>query len=95
MTKEKFTWYDLKRFCDNLKPIQLGYEVKAWGDHKAFTLKGVEQLEDDFIDLSGEGMEPVSFYKNTGDEENKQFWEEWGRDEPILAFKGEPMLIID
>lgn len=88
MTQEKFTWYDLKKFCNSLKPEQLGHEVKAWGEYKAFTLKGVEELEDDMFDPSGEGMEPVSFYKDS---------EEWEqvKDEPTLAVKGEPRLIID
>ena len=90
MTNEKkFTWYDLKKFCDSLSGKQLGYEVKAWGETKAFTLKGVEQLEDDMFDPSGEGMEPVSYYKQDSEQ-----WEQV-KDEPTLAYKGEPRLIID
>lgn len=86
----EFTWYDLKTFCNSLTGEQLGYKVKAWGEGMGLTLKGVELMEDDMFDPSGEGMEPVSLYKNDPDIK----WEDF-KDEPTLAYKDEPRLIID
>lgn len=88
MERERFTWYELKKFCNTLTGEQLGHEVIAEGEYKGFTLKGVEVLQDDMFDPSGEGMEPVSHYRG------KIEWEDV-KNEPILAVKGEPRLIID
>lgn len=85
MTKERFTWYELKKFCSTLTGEQLGYEVKAWGENKAFTLKGVELLEDDFINPSGEGCEPISMYKDEPD---------ILKDEKVIYHKKQPILNI-
>jgi len=95
MENEKFTWYDLKKFCNELSPDLLGQEVVIWGEEKAFTVKGTELLEDDFFNPSGEGLEPVFLYKNSQEQEDLDYWEEWLKDEPILCHKGDPRLLID
>jgi len=87
--KERFTWYDLKKFCNDLPAGVLGQEVIAWGEEKGAVLKGIEVLEDDFFNPSGEGLEPVSHYRK-----HPEDWEEV-KDEPILARKGDPRLLID
>lgn len=85
---EKFTWYELKKFCNSLTGDQLGYEVKGWGDEKGCTIEGVETLEDDFINPSGEGAEPLSTYKNDPD------FAEFIEDEAVVLDKNQPMLIM-
>lgn len=84
-----FTWKDLKEFCNNLPENQLGSSVRVWGDDRGFTIDGKSLLEDDYFNPSGEGMEPVSVYK-----QNPEDWEVV-KDDPIIMEKGSPVLLID
>lgn len=86
MSEKRFTWYDLRRFCNELTGGQLGKDVVVWGDEKGFKIKGVQTLEDDFINPSGEGVEPISAYKDEPD---------ILLDENIVYEKGDPILITD
>lgn len=82
----EFTWYDLKTFCNVLTGDQLGKEVVVWGDEVGFKIKGKQVLEDDYINPGGDGVEPVYLYKDEP---------EMLEGEPIVYYKGQPVLIID
>lgn len=84
-TKRKITWYELKRFCNELGGDQLGKDVLIYQNQKNFSLIDFEVLEDDFINPSGEGLEPVSFYKD-----EPEILEQ----EPVILEKGHPILLI-
>lgn len=86
--KRPITWYELKQFCNTLTGDQLGTEVIVWCEEGGFSIQGIQQLEDDFFNPSGECMEPVGIYRDTVD------WDEV-KDEPILMRKGDPVLLSD
>lgn len=86
MSNKKLTWYELKKFCNNLDGKQLGKDVLIWGEEKGFTASGTFLVPEDFINPSGDGLEPVSFYKDEP---------EILLEEKVVIEKGHPVLLID
>ena len=80
------TWYELKTFCNSLNGDQLGQEVLIKWDKLLVIVCGKFLLEDDYIDPSGDFIEPRSRYKDEP---------EILESEEIIVQKGQPILIID
>lgn len=74
-------WKDLKDFANSLSEEQLNHEVVFWSEEHAGKLVSVYVLKEDYINVSGEGVEPRSLYKG-----------EEGYDEPATYVKGTPIL---
>lgn len=58
------TWADLKEFANTLSEEQLNQKVKVFGENHSETVKSVEIFDEDMIDPSGDGCEPISVYLN-------------------------------
>jgi hypothetical protein len=84
--KEELTWYQLKKFCNNLTGKQLGKKVLIWGEKAGYTASGKFIVPEDYINPSGDGVEPISFYKDEP---------ELLAEEDIIIEKGHPVLLID
>lgn len=63
-TEEIKTWYDLKKIVNEMTGAQLGMPVKIWSDGWSAKVTELDILEEIYINPSGEGVEPVSFYKD-------------------------------
>jgi len=92
---KKFTYRDLLEQLKSLADDQLGQEVRTCGlDRAGAPIDMLWVVEEDQINPSGEGMEPISLYTdptNTAytDEERKDILEE----EPIVCKKGTILLL--
>jgi hypothetical protein len=84
-------WSDIKAFANSLTEEQLQLEVKAWGDEKGGGIFSIAILRDDYINPSGEGVEPRSIY--TDDPEYKEDCSE--ENEPAVYEKGQIILELD
>lgn len=82
---KKITWYDLKTLCNRLTGEQLGKDVLIWGEEKGFVASGTLITEDDYINPSGDGLEPKYIYKD-----EPELLEE----ESVIVEKGHPILLI-
>lgn len=61
---------DLLRAILRLSLEQLDQPVRWWGDEKGGIVQSVHVLEEPYVDMSeGEGLEPLSVYVGTDDEE--------------------------
>ena len=58
------TYGELKEFLAALTEDQLAQEVKILGESDCWRISGVEILTEDHINPSGDGMEPISAYKD-------------------------------
>lgn len=75
--EKNLTWQDIKTFANSLTEDQLSQTVRYWGDEKAGGVFAISILNEDFINASGEGVDPVSNYETSEIE-----------DEPIIYTKG-------
>lgn len=89
MTEEIQTWYELKKFCNTLEGGQLGQPVKVWGEGFCHTVTSVEILEEDMINPSGDGAEPVSAYLD-----DKDYGKEFVEGETKVANQGDIRLTV-
>ncbi|MFA6057262.1 MAG: hypothetical protein WC756_03615 [Taibaiella sp.] len=62
MTTNINSWSELKNFANTLTEEQLQQPVRIWGESFAADIESVEVLDEDMINPSGEGCEPVSAY---------------------------------
>ncbi|TQI71788.1 hypothetical protein JM79_2737 [Gramella sp. Hel_I_59] len=75
---------DLKEFVNSLNENQLEQPVKFWGDEIGGEIHRAEVLKEDWINPTGDGLEPRSAYD---DEPEYEF-------EPAGIEKGSPVLSI-
>jgi hypothetical protein len=85
VNNEKFTFRDLKKVLDTLTEEQLNMEVRWAGDSRGGTMDSIWIVEEDQINPSGDGMEPVSAYDNDPDFD--------ATDEPVVCKKGTVLLL--
>jgi hypothetical protein len=78
--KTTLTWAELKVFANKLTPQQLAQPVLAMGEPGG-AIESVTIFEEDFINPSGEGPEPVSVYEQAVGDDVKE--------EPVVIAKGE------
>lgn len=87
MNKAKqLTWRELKEFANQVSEEHLDSKVIWWGDGRGGVINTAEFLTENYVDFSGEGMEPESDYKGTEYENEKP--------DHILR-KGTPILNTD
>ena len=92
MEKQKtITWRQLKNFCNKLNDTQLKKKVSWCGEERGGKVVSVNKFREDMINPSGEGIEPVSIYK---EETNPDYQIEW-EDEPVVFAKGTPIIWVD
>lgn len=89
------TFEDLKTFVNSLSQSQLYSPIYIVGEERGFPLTGVCVCSQDYINPSGEGIEPRADYLPGGqfaeDDEAKEILET----EKIVCIKGQPFLLID
>lgn len=61
---EIFTYQDLKKFVNELNKEQLTMPVRWWGDETGGEIAKAIILKEDYVNESGEGVEPISAYAN-------------------------------
>lgn len=84
------TYAELKAKLDTLTPDQLAADVRWWGDERGGIVDSLDALEEPYVNVDGEGMEPASGY--AGDPEiTKQIAD---GDLPTLP-AGTPILWVD
>lgn len=71
--EKKFTWADLKEFVNKIDPGFLDQEVMWWGEDRGGKISGAKQLTEDYGNPSGDGVEPVSVYKDEPDFDESEF----------------------
>jgi hypothetical protein len=77
------TFKDLKEKLSNLSEEQLNQEIiLTGGEDHTHRIAELWILEEDYVNMTDEGMEPVSAYL-----------EEETKDEPIVAHKGDVFLL--
>lgn len=92
---KKFTYKDLFEQLKTLTEDQLSQEVRTCGlDRAGAPIEMVWIVEEDQINPSGEGMEPISFYTDPNndaytEEERKDILEE----EKVVCTKGTILLL--
>ena len=80
------TFRELKAALELMSEEQLNYEVHWCGEDRGGKVGSVWVVDEDQINPSGDGMEPVSTYADKP---------EYVQDEPIVAHKGQPLLMVD
>lgn len=58
------TYADLKAALEPLTDEQLNQPVKYWGEEKAGNIEALELLDENYYNVSGECLEPASFYED-------------------------------
>jgi hypothetical protein len=84
MTEQIRTWHDVKRFANVLTEDQLFEPVKVWGEGFCHDITSVQIMEEDHVNPSGDGAEPVSVYLN-----DPEYGQEFIDGETIVVKKGE------
>jgi hypothetical protein len=82
---KKFTYRDMLSAMSTFTDEQLDMEVRWSGDESGGELSGFWIVEEDQINPSGDGMEPVSVYANDPDVDVDA--------EEIVCKKGTPILL--
>lgn len=82
----------LKNFINSLSEDELKQPLRFWGEEIGGRISSAEILNDDYINPSGEGVEPRSPYLPGG--EYHEPGEDY-QDEPIVIQKGTVMFWID
>jgi hypothetical protein len=84
------TYGDLKRGLSELTDEQLKQDVRVSGEEHSARVCEMWILEEDHINPSGEGMEPVSAYLD-----DPEYGQEFVDGEVIVAKKGTVLLVED
>lgn len=71
MEIELKTYQDLQDFLATLSPEQLAQKIRFWGDLIGGTVENVTIFQEDYINPSGEGIEPISAYADDPDIDNE------------------------
>lgn len=80
--EKNIIWQDVKEFVNSLNEEQLQQPMRYWGEEKAGGIFAISILQEDFINPSGECVEPSSTY-------------EFDEDEPIVYPKGTILLDVN
>lgn len=90
--EKNLLWSDLKEFVNSLNDEQLQQEILVWDeDGGGGMIYSISITEDDMINPSGEGLEPISLYSNSDDAEDIEL----AKYEPIILRKGAIILNMD
>lgn len=89
--EKNLMWSDIKDFVNSLSEEQLQQELIVWGDEKGGGIFSIAIAQDDLINPSGDGVEPVSFYANSEDADDR----ETAENESIVISKGSIILELD
>lgn len=82
--EDRYTWSDLKNFCNSLPEEELEKQVHWWGDERGGKVYRAYQLPEDFIETDY-GCEPLSAQEPPEDDE-----------EYVISYaKGTPILDTD
>tara|TARA_B100000378_G_scaffold203508_1_gene166882 strand:+ start:1332 stop:1592 length:261 start_codon:yes stop_codon:yes gene_type:complete len=79
------SWADLKAFANQLNEDQLTKPVRWWGDEKGGEIAFAKTLEEDYVNETGDGVEPISSYKDDPDYQDFEI--------EVVFEKGYPILI--
>lgn len=82
--KEKFTWADLKKFCDELPEEELQKEVIWAGEESGGVVRFVYRLEEDY-GVNEYCMAPVSVLEEERENEDEKI--------EVVYKEGTPMLV--
>ena len=85
--KQTFTYNELKKILDTLDENQLNCPVRWGGEGNSGLIQSVWIVEENQINPSGDGWEPVSAYDNDPEFDMS--------DEPVVCSKGTPILLAD
>jgi hypothetical protein len=82
----------LKNFVNSLNEDELKQPLRFWGEEVGGTIAAAEILNDDYINPSGESLEPRAMYLQGG-----EFYQEDAEmeDEPIVLHKGAIVFEVD
>jgi hypothetical protein len=80
---------ELKARLDQMTPEQLAMPVYWVGEDRGAPIVGLEMLNEDHINPSGDGMEPLSAYADDED------FEAIKAEQPVVARKGQLLLLVD
>jgi len=80
------TFRELKAALDTMTDEQLNYDAHWCGEDRGGVVGSVWIVDEDQVNPSGDGMEPVSTYAESP---------EYVTDEPVVARKGQPLLMVD
>lgn len=83
---QPLTWADLKTFVNQLNEKQLQTKLVWLGEERGGYVSSLKCFEEDYINPSGDGVEPVSAYKNEP---------EVIEDEEVIYEQGEPAIWVD
>jgi len=83
------TYRELKEQIEKLTPEQLDEQVKVIDETGMYNIGKLWCLEDDYINPSGEGIEPRSMYVEGGDGYDPEYD---FSEEPIILTKGTILL---
>lgn len=93
------TYAELKAELDKLTPEQLAMEVQWSGDMRGGAVTSLWIAEEDHINPSGDGAEPISLYvqeRAVEDEVSLEVAELRVRnEEEIVVAQGQPQLVVD
>ena len=82
--EKKYTWKQLKEFCNSLPENELEKEVVWWGEERGGSIDFADQLSEDYV-ITDYGCEPASV----------QEYETWEEPYEIAYPKGTPILHTD
>lgn len=89
--KKPLTWADIKDYANSLSDEELKQPVRYCGEYKGGEVYSIYILNDDFINPSGDGIEPRSYYAESEDPDDREMAES----EPIVLPKGSILLDVD
>lgn len=61
-SENPITLKDLRDMLNNIPEVNLNQPIRWWGEYKGGNVVSITQLNEDFINPSGDGCEPVSVY---------------------------------
>jgi hypothetical protein len=85
--EKKMTWRQLRDFCNSVPEEFINKNVHWVGEERGGIVKYAECFEEDMINPSGEGIEPVSAYTSDTDFDLSV--------EQVVFQKGEPAIWVD
>lgn len=101
-TTKALTWQQLADFCLTLTDEQKNYPISIVGEERGMKLTGTAICATDYVNPSGEGIEPIEVYTReiedykNGDSQFEPSFESIDDLQSEIVFpKGRPVLLID